>query len=234
MSPSPSAPDAESPNSPTTTAPSPPPAPPATSGLFLPPKGPAAPLPPPSPSSSTSDPSPKSAFDDVAGPSWSADFAGSEATSPSRDESSDTPSTGSLTVSRAGLRAAIGQGLRTVTRVVSRIAARSPEEQQFGVWKADHEDVEAISTPAARVIWRRLPEEARSSDTVDLVVLALAVIGYVAKNVDLKWELAKARAQGQLVDIDQHVGVFVPSGDAAADAAAAQAWGVPGYPAPAP
>jgi hypothetical protein len=201
MSPSPSAPDVESPSSPTTTRPAVPASVP-TSSLFLPPKGPAAPLPPPSPSSSTSSPDSPSSLQGDAGeaPTWSGDYADSEARS-EKSEPSGTPSTGSgLSVSRAGLRAAIGQGLRTVTRVISRIAA-TPVEQQYGVWRADAEDIEEISKPAARVIWRRLPEEARGSDTVDLVVLALAVVGYVAKHLDTKWELRRAMAAGEVPDL---------------------------------
>lgn len=179
MSPSPSA-DAVSPDSPK----SPSPAAIPRSSLFLPPTGPAAPLPPPSPSPSSSSESPSSSLPPAdEAPTWSAGFEDTAETS-GPSESSDTPSTGSgISVSKAGLRAAIGRGLRTVTGVVNRIAS-SPLEAEFDVWKADDEDVRDISDPASRVIWRRVPAEARTGDMVDLVVLGLAVLGYVAKSLD--------------------------------------------------
>jgi hypothetical protein len=240
MSPSPSAPDVESPDSPKSPAPKSSPAdlPTSlpTSSLFLPPTGPAAELPPPSSStSSPSEPSsPRSAFDDAV-PTWSAGYADGEATS-GRPASSDTPSTGKPAVtSRSGLRAILGQAVRTVTNAVAAIAAADAAERQFGVWRADRDDVEGISAPAARILYRKLPDEAKESDALDLFSIGLALAAYIGKNVALRLELRSLREAGQLVDVDEHVGVFVPSGDAAADAAQAAAWGVPGYgPAAAP
>jgi hypothetical protein len=230
MSPSPSAPDVESPSSPT----SPSPAPLPSSGLFLPPKGPAALLPPPSPSSSTSSPADSPSLQSDAGeaPPWSGGYADSEATSESLPGNSGTPSTGSP-VSRAGLRSVLRGAVRTVTNAVASIAADA-SEQQYGLWRADRDDVDGMSEPAARILYRKLPEEARDSDALDLFGLGLALAAYIGKNLKRKAALRALRETGQLVDAgDGLTGVFVPSGDAGADAAAADAWGVPGYPYPA-
>lgn len=203
MSPSPSA-AAANPDSPKNILTSPAAIP--TSSLFLPPTSPAAALPPPSPSPSSSTDAPKSLLppaDTGEAPTWSRDSADSEATSSGPSESSDTPSTGSgISVSKAGLRVAIGRGLRTATGVVNRLAS-SPLEADFNVWRADDEDVRDISDPAARVIWRRVPAEARTGDMVDLVVLGLAVIGYVAKSLDRR---ATVRQMQSAVDNTQLVG----------------------------
>lgn len=195
MSPSPSA-DAASPDSPKSLSPTTGPAAIPTSRLFRQPTGPAAPLPPPPLSSSTTE-SPSSPRPDVASeePAWSNDFVDSATSGPS--ESSDTPSTGSgISVSKAGLRAAIGRGIRTVTGVVNRIAS-TPLEADFDVWRADDEDVRDISDPASRVIWRRVPAEARTGDMVDLVVLGLALIGYVAKSVDRRAMVRQMQAAAE-------------------------------------
>lgn len=228
MSPSPKPSEAaENPDSPTTTSPepTPPPAMPVVpvGSLFLPPKGRPAPYPPPSPSSSTSpnSPSPSSQDDDAAAPTWSGDFeASAETSAPS--SSSDTPSTGSgISVSRAGLRAAIAQGIRTVTGVVCRVAA-TPLEQSFNVWRADDEDVRDISGPASRMIWRRVPPEARNSDTVDLVVLGLALIGYVAKAMDNRYDVRRKAAAGELPG--QTAPAAAPAADTGPQVSPAWSW----------
>lgn len=205
---------AESPDSPK----SPSPASIPRNSLFLPPRGPAATLPPPSPSpsSSTSDAPSKSLppEDSGAAPTWSAGFEDAAATN-APSESSDTPSTGSgggISVSRAGLRAAIGRGIRTVTGVINRVASSSQLEQEMEVWKADQEDVDDISDPAARVIWRRVPAEARTGDMIDLVVLGLAVLGYVAKSLDQR---AMVRQMQQATD-SALAAQATPAGDAGA------------------
>jgi len=136
--------------------------------------------------------------------------------------------------------------VRTITNAVAAIAADATE-REFGLWRAGSGDIDGMSAPASRILWRRLPDEAKESDTVDLIGLALAVAAYVGKNLALRTAVRKGVAAGDItpagpkkqpgggpVDFgDGLTGRFVPSGDPAADAAAAAAWGVPGYPAPA-
>lgn len=58
-------------------------------------------------------------------------------------------------------------------------------------WLADEQDVEAVSTPAGRLIARRLPlpEGTDTSDLADAIEIGIAAAGYVVKN-------AMARARG--------------------------------------
>jgi hypothetical protein len=153
-------------------------------------------------------------------PTWSAGYADDEATS-ERPASSDTPSTGKPGLAtRSGLRAVLGQAVRTVTNAVAVIAADATE-QQFGLWRADKDDVDGISGPASRIVYRRLPDEARDSDALDLFGIGLAIAAYVAKQLKLKADLRAARAAGQLVDVDQHA---PQSDDPPASASPAWAW----------
>lgn len=198
MSPNPSAAAAENPDSPTTTPPAKtPPASPPVSSLFLPPKGPSVPLPPP-PSSSMGSPagsSPTTSLpgDDVEEPTWSAGYADSEGTN-DPDESGSTPS-GKVRVSRAGLRAVVGRAVKTVTNALASVAADAVE-RDFDLWRASPEDIDGIAIPAAGLLYRRLPDEAKDSDTLDLLGLALGVAAYVGKNLRRKAELRVLREQG--------------------------------------
>lgn len=99
-------------------------------------------------------------------------------------------------VSRAGLRTAIGGGFRRVCKLIAILAA-DEEERMIGLWRADDEDVEDISAPAASLIYRRLPDAARGSDAMDFLQLGLGLIGYVGKNVKLRSEF---RARRRLQD----------------------------------
>jgi hypothetical protein len=154
----------------------------------------------PFPSSPTSSPDPSSPQDssDAAG-SWSSGYEGSESSEP-YDESSDTPSTAGKQnpVTAAGLRRVVEQGVLTVTSALASIAANA-DEQEHGLWRADADDVEGISRPAARLVYRRLPGEAKNSDAVDIFGLALAVGVYVVKNLKLR---AAVRAR-QLVTANE-------------------------------
>jgi hypothetical protein len=189
MSPSPST-DEASPSSPTS----------VPNALFLQPKTPpptatpdsslqTSPGPYPSSSSSPS-PSPGPSPAD-AGPIWSPDADAAPIDRPS--ESSDTPSTGGSPVSKAGLKAVIGSAVKTVTNAVAVIASDS-YEQEYGLWRADADDIEGIAAPASRILYRRLPDEAKGTDTLDLFGMALAVAGYLAKHLRLKAGLKQLRA----------------------------------------
>lgn len=167
--------------------------------LFLsPPTG--EPISLPSPSSPTSSPDPSSPPDssDAAG-SWSSGYEGSASGDP-LDEPSDTPSTAGKQnpVTAAGLRRVVEQGVLTVTSALASIAANA-DEQEHGLWRADADDVDGISRPAARLVYRRLPGEAKNSDAVDIFGLALAVGVYVVKNLKLR---AAVRAR-QLVTANE-------------------------------
>jgi hypothetical protein len=46
-----------------------------------------------------------------------------------------------------------------------------------------------VSRPAANIIYRRLPDEAKGGDVFDAVSLGLAVVAYVAKNLQKRAEV---------------------------------------------
>jgi hypothetical protein len=93
------------------------------------------------------------------------------------------------------------QGVRTVTNALAVIAA-DQTQQEYGLWRADDDDLDGISRPAARLIYRRLPDEAKNSDAIDLFGLALAIGGYIAKNLRIRSTL-KEIAAGNLVIQEQ-------------------------------
>lgn len=184
MSPSRSAAAQTPPDSPSS-SPSPMPAPPATSSSSL-----FAPIPSSPPSSSETDASPSQppAQDEA---SWSTAAPADPYSAP--DAPSDTPSTGSdLRVSKAGLRAAVGSGFRSVCRVVAAFVA-DEEERQLGVWAPDEDDVQDVARPATNIVYRRLPDEARGGDVIDLMALALALAGYVGKSLSRRAQVRTLR-----------------------------------------
>ncbi|MGW3921354.1 hypothetical protein [Streptomyces sp. NPDC005093] len=162
----------------------------------------------PSPSSPTSSPDPSSPQDssDEAG-SWSSGYAGNESSAP-HEGSSDTPSTAGdkqNPVTAAGLRRVMEQGVLTVTNMVASVAANETE-QEYGLWRADPDDVDGISRPAARLLYRRLPGEARDSDAIDLFGLALALGAYLVKNFRARSTLRELQASAQVVDTGVDIG----------------------------
>lgn len=134
----------------------------------------------------TSGPAEASPLPQEPGPDWSTSEPSAPDSAPA--EPSATPSTGDLRVSKAGIRAAIGQGFRTGCRMFASFAA-SQEEREHGVWVPDDEDVQDVSKPAANIVYRRLPDEAKGGDLIDIVSLGLAVVGYVAKNLQRRAEV---------------------------------------------
>ena len=167
MSPSPSTQDGESLDS------SPSPKPSTTSRLF-------APIPSSSPSPQDSSPSPSQSAGPDAPPSWT-DEPGAPLSGPA--EPSDTPSTGSsVKLSKAGLRTALGTGFRQFCRVLAGFVAIE-EERELGVWVPDEEDVADVSRPATNIVYRRLPDDAKGGDVIDLFALGLAVAAYLGKNL---------------------------------------------------
>jgi hypothetical protein len=169
MSLSPSAQDAENPES----SPSPSPVPPAKSTLF-------APMPSSFPSPEDSSPSPSPTPGPETPPSWT-DAPADPSSGPG--EPGDTPSTGSaVKLSKNGLRAALGSGFRQACRVLAGFVAIE-EERALGVWVPDDEDVADVSRPATNIVYRRLPDDAKSGDVIDLFALGLAVAAYLGKNL---------------------------------------------------
>lgn len=183
--------DTDNPDSPSN-SPTPPPAVP-TSRLFS-----ALPTPPPatspSPSSPTT-PSPNSPPDDAAGPTSST--SGTPGRPPGADESSATLSTGSgssVRISKAGLRTAIGAAFRQGCRLIAVFAATTDLQRETGLWWPDDDDVQDVAAPAANLIYRRVPEEARGGDTLDLIQLGLALAGYVGKQLQRRAYLQQVEA----------------------------------------
>jgi hypothetical protein len=171
MSLPPATPDtAESPESP----PSPSLAPPAKSTRLF------APIPSSSPSPEDSSPSPSPTPGPETPPSWT---DAPDAPSSGPGEPGDTPSTGSaVKLSKAGLRAALGTGFKQACRVLAGFVAIE-EERALGVWVPDEEDVADVSRPATNIVYRRLPDEAKGGDVIDLFALGLAVAAYLGKNL---------------------------------------------------
>lgn len=125
-------------------------------------------------------------------PSWSSDDPGN-LSGPALDESSDTPSSGKgVKLSKAGLRAGLGVGFRQICKVVAAFIA-DQDQREAGVWAPDEDDVHDVSAPAANIVYRRLPDDAKGGDLIDLFALGLAVVGYVVKNVQYAAELRTLR-----------------------------------------
>jgi hypothetical protein len=188
MSPSPSDPQEPNPDSPSSPTP---PSPPATlaSRLFL-----RSSMSEPNPSSTNEpNPSPSPLPDaDTAAPSWSSAAAPDPTDLPPASGGTLSIGKGGK-VSKAGLRTAIGGGIRRVCRLVASVAA-DQDERAAGLWQADEDDVEDIGEPAAALVYRRLPEEARGSDAMDMLQLGLAVLGYLGKNLRMRAEIRARRA----------------------------------------
>lgn len=127
-------------------------------------------------------------------PSWST----SEPLHPSdpvTGESSDTPSSGKASgvkLSKAGLRAGIGIGFRQICKTVAALIA-DQEQREAGLWTPDDDDVHDVAAPATNIVYRRLPDDAKGGDVIDLVALGLAVLGYVVKNVQYGSQLRTMR-----------------------------------------
>lgn len=175
---------------------------PAGSPLFMPPQQPKS---PPQPSQTQEfrhlDGSP-SQIPAVPDPSWSTD--GSPSSAPEPAEDSATPSIGKgVRLSKAGLRTGIGTGFRRVCKLLA-VYLADEEEREFGLWVPDEDDVQDIAAPAANIVYRRLPEEARGGDVIDIIALGLAVAGYVGKNLKVRAQIRGVRqlqeAQGINVD----------------------------------
>ena len=154
----------------------------------------------PSPSSTTEEtatetPNPLPG-DDTAAPTWSTD-APSAAPPPEAEPSGILSIGRSGRVSKAGIRTAIGGGVRRLCRLVAVFAA-DEEERALGLWAPDPEDIEDIAEPAANLVYRRVPEEARGGDALDLIQLALAVAGYVGKNVQRRSLIRAHRLAAQV------------------------------------
>lgn len=172
MSPSPSQ-SVASPDSPTS-----PTRPTRVSPLFMSPQSSTSPEQPPP--SSTTDPTPSQDPSDAV-PSWSTDVP-DDPSSLGPTAPSDTPSIPKgVKLSKAGLRTGIGTGFRQVCKLIASVIA-DQEERELGLWTPDADDVEDISGPAANIVYRRLPDDAKGGDLIDLFALGLAVVGYVGKN----------------------------------------------------
>ncbi|MEU0788030.1 hypothetical protein ABZ341_41690 [Streptomyces sp. NPDC006173] len=139
--------------------------------------------PEPAPLLSSSNPGVPSHLEGGEIPAWSTDAT--DESGPVLDEPSSTPSTekgGGLKVSKIAIRAAIGGGFRQLAKVLGAYLA-TELEREAGVWTPDDEDVKDISTPAASLLFRRIPDVAKTGDVVDLFSLGSAITAYVAKNM---------------------------------------------------
>lgn len=166
------------------------PSPTAGSPLFVQPSTP--------PEMSPPSPTPESvSLDGTNGPlpgeaHWSTD-APLDPSGPVPGEPSDTPSSGKgVKLSKAGLRAGLGVGFRQVCKVVAAFIA-DQDQREAGVWTPDEDDVHDVSAPAANIVYRRLPDDAKGGDVIDLFALGLAVVGYVVKNLQHASEIRTLR-----------------------------------------
>lgn len=67
------------------------------------------------------------------------------------------------------------------------------QERELGVWAPDTEDVEDVARPATNIVYRRLPDEARGGDVIDIMALGLALAGYVGKSLSRRAQLRAIR-----------------------------------------
>lgn len=164
---------------------------PAATGspLFVPPSTP--------PETSLPSPTPESRRDEIPSPlpdapDWSRDGVAGPP-SPDHSASSEHPSTGSgPKLSKAGLRAVAGVGFRKACRVLAAFLA-DQEMRDAGVWTPDEQEVKDVAEPTASLVYRRLPDDAKSGDVIDLFALGLAIVGYVGRNLAEARELRTAR-----------------------------------------
>ena len=127
------------------------------------------------------------------GASWSSSVPGSQYGDVPA-EPSGTPSTGKdVKLSKASLRAAIATGFRSGCRLLASFLA-TREERQYEVFVPDEEDVQDVARPASNIVYRRLPDEAKGGDVIDVLMLSLALVGYVAKTLQQRAELRTALA----------------------------------------
>lgn len=175
------------PDSPNPTPSPTPPAPTTLASRLFSPRTESAPSP-------TSDPTPEptSPAETPAEATWST--SASAAPAPAPAEPSDTPSTGrsSGRVTKAGLRIAVGGGFRRVARLVAVFAA-DEVERGYGLWAPNDDEVQDIAEPAANLIYRRLPDEARGGDTIDVIQLGLGLVAYVGRQLQLRVALRHLR-----------------------------------------
>lgn len=123
---------------------------------------------------------------------WSSDGT-PDLPSPDPAASSDTPSSGSgVKLSKAGLRTGLGVGFRQVCKLAAAFLA-DQEAREAGVWTPDEEDVKDVADPAASLVYRRLPDDAKSGDMIDLFALGMALVGYVGKNLQQAREIRALR-----------------------------------------
>ncbi|WP_405889585.1 hypothetical protein OG762_52490 (plasmid) [Streptomyces sp. NBC_01136] len=170
---------------------------------------------PPS-SSSTTEESPTP--DQPLQPHGTVDWSTSDPSGPSLSaaEPGDTPSTGKgFTLSKAGLRTVVGTTFRQTTRLLAAFVA-DQQERELGVWAPDAEDIDDVSKPAANIIYRRLPDDAKGGDVIDLLALGLALVGYLAKSLSYRANLRAIRQQqetaGVTVDADTPAPPTFPGG----------------------
>lgn len=110
----------------------------------------------------------------------------------------ETTGRGSSRVSfadRAALREAIATGIRVTTHQLNELLTRDVlERDHYGLWIADEQDVDGLSTPTASLIARRGGlAGAASPDLADLIALAIAGATYAGKQIALRLMLRKHR-----------------------------------------
>lgn len=169
-----------------------------------------APTPSPTPSQTSSSPSPQETplqsphpDEAAAAPSWSTDAPSDPG--PSGAAPSDTPLSGSgAKLSKAGLKTVIGTGFRQACRLLAAFAA-DETERASGVWSPDAEDIEDISRPAANIVYRRLPDDAKGGDVIDVIGLGMALVAYVGKNLQWRAQVRAIRQQQETagINVDQ-------------------------------
>jgi hypothetical protein len=109
-------------------------------------------------------------------------------------EPSATRSTGSpVALSKAGIRAAVGTGFKQVCRMAAAFIALE-EERQLGVWTPDDDDVQDVARHASNLLYRRLPDDAKGGDMVDVLGLGLALAGYVGKSLQRRAYVRRSMA----------------------------------------
>jgi hypothetical protein len=130
---------------------------------------------------------------------------------PSAVDASNTPSTGSgFKLSKAGLKTGVGVGFRQVCKLLGAFIGNELE-RAHDVWTPDPDDVDDVARPATAIVYRRLPDDAKSNDVIDLIALGLALAGYFGKalsrRADLRAAVAGMEQQGVNVDEQEQGGI---------------------------
>lgn len=119
--------------------------------------------------------------------------------SPRPSSSKSGGSRGSSRVEAKALREGIKVAVAGIGAGLHRYLVRDEYAQAVGVGLADEQDQEGIATPAAKIAGRRMGPGIVSPDVADGIELAVAVAGYLMKQLEKLTQARRLRASGATV-----------------------------------